>query len=145
MTLNHVYSISQISKNNLIWDEDRKRVIYTSGSIVIIEDLNEQKTQRFLSEGNDPIYSLEISINKKFLLGFTREGHIDGTPMIYIWELSTLKKRAQISINQPVLKSVKFSLNSNLLLVLSSEESEDSSLSVIGVWDFLEDYAECLC
>jgi len=44
VSLNHVYSISQISKNNLIWDEERKRIIYTSNSIVIVEDLNEQKT-----------------------------------------------------------------------------------------------------
>jgi len=65
--------------------------------------------------------------------------------MIYIWELATMKKRAQISINQPILKSVKFSLNSNLLLVLSCENREDDQSSVIGVWDFLDDYAECLC
>jgi len=90
------------------------------------------------------IYGLEISPNKKFLLAFTKEGPLDGTPMIYIWELSTLKKRAQISINQQTLQSVHFSLNSNLLLVLSTDMSEPPS-SVIGVWDFLESHAECLC
>lgn len=92
VTLNHIYAVSQTSKNNLVWDEERKRIIYTSQSIIIIEDLN--KTQKLISEGNDTIFGLEISLNKKFLLAFTKEGHIDGTPMIYIWELSTLKKRA---------------------------------------------------
>ena len=41
---------------------------------------------------------------------------------------------------------MKFSLNSNLLLVLSTDSTEDDdATSVIAVWDFLEDFAECLC
>ena len=45
-----------------------------------------------------------------------------------------------------MLKTVKFSANSNLLLVLSSDEEEASDpMSIVAVWDFLDEQCECLC
>lgn len=69
--LNHIYSITQCRGNNIIWDEDRRRIFYTSGSTLIVEELNSEKTQTFLHESSDPIHSLEISLNKKFLLAYS--------------------------------------------------------------------------
>ena len=98
-----------------------------------------------MTEGHDAIHGIELSGNGQYLLAFTHEGVLDGTPMIYIWEASTLKKRAQISINQPQLHSVHFSSLSTMLLVLSSTREEEDPVSVMAVWDFLGDCVECLC
>ena len=86
-------------KNNLVWHKERRYIAYTSANIVIIEDLNQEKTQRLLKEGNDRIYSLKLSPNGRLLLGFTREGRLDGFPNIYIWDAATLRKLNQIAIN----------------------------------------------
>ncbi len=79
-------------KNNLIWHKDMKYIAYTSQNIVIIEDLNQEKTQRLLKEGNDKIFTLKMSHNFKYILAFTKEGKLDGTPCIFIWDAKTLKK-----------------------------------------------------
>lgn len=146
MSLDHVYGCSMLGGNNLIWDEERRRIIYTQDSIVIFESLNEDKSQRFVSEGHDPIHAIEMSLNGRLILAYTRESINDGSPMIYIWDADTLKKRAQISINQRLLKSASFSTHSNLLLVLSSDQDEeDDPCSIVAVWDFIDGDVETLC
>jgi len=71
---------------------------YTSENIVVVEALNQEKTQKLLKEGNDKIHQLMLSPNRKLLLGFTRFGHIDGHPCIFIWDALTHKKLNQIAI-----------------------------------------------
>ena len=92
-------SIGNEVKNNLVWNKERRYIAYSSSNIVIVEDLNQEKSQRLLKEGNDKIYSLKLSPNGKFLLAFTRKGEIDGFPNLYIWDATTLKKLNQIAIN----------------------------------------------
>lgn len=59
--------------------------------------------------------------------------------MIYIWDACTFKKIAQLSINQPSIVSVDFSPNSNMLLVISVDDTdEEDPNSVVALWDFLD-------
>ena len=43
-------------KNNLVWNKEQRYIAYSSANIVIVEDLNQEKTQRLLKEGNDKIF-----------------------------------------------------------------------------------------
>jgi len=106
--LDHIYGISSNSGNNVVWDKERKRIIYSCDSTIILEALNPSKAQKLIQAGNDPIWGIELSDDGRRLLAFTRTGGIDGTPMIYIWEASTLSKICTISIDQPILKSATF-------------------------------------
>jgi len=40
-------------RNNLVWNEAQKYVAYSMQNIIVIESLNQEKTQRLLKEGND--------------------------------------------------------------------------------------------
>jgi len=128
-----------------VWNKNLRYMAYTSQNIVIVEDLNQQKTQRLLREGNDKLYQLKLSPNGRFLLGFTREGRLDGLPTIFIWEASTLKKLNQIAISDQILEAVEFSSNSNMLLVISKTASEKGVISQVAAWDFLDGHRDILC
>ena len=65
---------------------------YSMQNIVVIEYMNQEKTQRLLKEGNDMIYQIKMSPSKKFLLAYSRTGPIDGFPCIYIYDPVTFKK-----------------------------------------------------
>jgi hypothetical protein len=112
-------SIGASVKDNLVWNKARRYIAYSSQNIIIVEDLNQEKTQTILKEGNDKIYHIKLSTNNKTLLAFTKKGELDGFPCIYLWEASTLKKMNQIAINDEEIISCEFSRNANLLLVLS--------------------------
>lgn len=45
-----------------------------------------------LKEGNDKIFSMKFSPNKKLILAYTSQGIYDGFPCIFIWDAATLKK-----------------------------------------------------
>lgn len=106
-------------KQNIVWNKGMRYIAYSSQNIVIIEDLNQEKTQRLLKEGNDKIYSLKFSQNQRYLMAYTKEGKLDGFPCLFIWDAKTLKKVNQIAINDQEIVSIEFSPNSNMLLVLS--------------------------
>lgn len=133
------YSSGWRQKQNLIWNQDERWIGYTFESIVIIEKLNLERTQKFLKEGNDALSSLKLSPNGRFLMAYTYNAHVDGLPMIYIWDAATFKKISEISINQPIIVSADFSPNSNFLLVVSYDDvDEENPNSVVAIWDFTD-------
>ena len=87
---------------------------------MVIEALNQQKTQKLIKEGNDQIYQLKLSASKQYLLAYTKTGPMDGFPCIYIFDSLTFKKLNQIAISDAQIDSVEFSAASNMLLVVSS-------------------------
>eukprot|EP00347_Sterkiella_histriomuscorum_P023802 403333335 len=147
----------QSVKNNLVWNKELRYIAYTSSNYVIVEDINQEKTQRLLKEGNDKIYSLKLSPSGRLLLAFSKYGNIDGFPCIFIWDAATLKKLNQIAINDSEIISVEFSVHSNMLLVISRSQNNNSFdnekisqkqsdiVSTISVWDFLEGHKDILC
>jgi len=42
--------------DNMVWNEKQRYIAYSIQNIVVIESLNQEKTQKLLKEGNDPIY-----------------------------------------------------------------------------------------
>lgn len=139
------YSCTYKQKQNIVWNQDERWIGYTFESVVIIERLNLERTQKFLREGNDTLSDLKLSPNGKMLMAYTHNASIDGLPMIYIWDSTTFKKLAQISINQRIIATADFSPNSNLLLVVSNDIDEDDPNSVVAIWDFLDGHCEPLC
>ena len=107
-------------KNNLVWNEAQRYMCYSVQNILVIEYLNQEKTQRLLKEGNDPLYQIKMSPSKKFLLAYSKTGPIDGFPCIFIYDTVTFKKLNQIAISDAQIDSVEFSGQSNMLLVVSS-------------------------
>lgn len=83
------------------------------------------------------------------MLAFTKFGHVDGFPCIYVWDAATLRKVNQIAINDSELMAVEFSANSNMLLVISrslnNAASQNDYVSCVSVWDFLEGQKDILC
>ena len=79
-------------KNNLVWNEAQRYICYSIQNILVIEYLNQEKTQRLLKEGNDQIYQIKMSPSKKFLLAYSKTGPIDGFPCIFIYDTVTFKK-----------------------------------------------------
>jgi hypothetical protein len=68
-------------------------------NIIVIESLNQEKTQRLLKEGNDQIYQMKLSPSKRYLLAFSKTGPIDGFPCVFIFDSVTFKKLNQIAIS----------------------------------------------
>jgi len=133
------YSSSYKQKKNIIWNQEERYIGYTFESIVIIEKLNVERTQKFLKEGNDTLSDLKLSPNGKLLMAYTYNSTIDGLPMVYIWDAITFKKLSAISINQNIIVSADFSPNSNLLLIVSFDDTdEENPNSVVAIWDFLD-------
>ena len=140
------YSWSYRQKKNIVWNQDEKWIGYTFESIVIIEKLSIERNQKFLKEGNDTLSDLKLSQNGKILMAYSYTAGIDGLPMIYIWDATTLKKISQISINQKMIISADFSPNSNMLLVVSFDDTdEDNPNSIVAIWDFMDGNCEPLC
>jgi hypothetical protein len=80
-----------------------------------------------------------MSPSKKFLLAYTKTGPIDGFPCIFIFDTVTLNKLNHIAISDAQIDSVEFSGYSNMLLVISStKQGEDQTISTLTVWDFLD-------
>lgn len=94
VTLKKVLACSNGSKveNNLVWHEEQRYIAYSVFNIVVIETLNQEKSQRLLKEGNDQIYSLKLSPSKQYLLAYSRTGPLDGFPCVYIFDAVTFKK-----------------------------------------------------
>ena len=139
MTHSLSYSCTYKQKDNIVWHQENKWIGYTFESIVIIEQLNLEHQQKFLKEGNDTISNLKLSPNNKLLMAYTYNASIDGLPMIYIWDSTTFKKVAEISINQRIIVSANFSPNSNMLLIVSFDDTdEDDPNSVVAIWDFMD-------
>jgi len=42
--------------DNVLWNEKQRYMAYSIQNIIVIETLNQEKTQKLLKEGNDPIY-----------------------------------------------------------------------------------------
>ena len=133
------YSCTYKQKDNVVWHQENKWIGYTFESIVIIEQLNVEHQQKFLKEGNDTISNLKLSPNNKLLMAYTYNASIDGLPMIYVWDSTTFKKVAEISINQRIIVSADFSPNSNMILVVSFDDTdEEDPNSVVAIWDFMD-------
>jgi WD40 repeat protein len=133
-----------------VWHKENRYIAYTSANIIIVEQLNQEKTQTILREGNDKIYQLKLSPNGRLLLAFTRHGEIDGFPCIILFDSATLQKMNHISIPDHELVACEFSKNSNMLLVLSkspSTSSEDPTgyISQVALWDFLDGHKDIMC
>jgi len=43
-------------KNNLVWNEAQRYICYSVHNILVIEYLNQEKTQKLIKEGNDQIF-----------------------------------------------------------------------------------------
>lgn len=72
-------------------------------------------------------------------MAYTYNASIDGLPMIYIWDSTTLRKVAEISINQRIIVTAEFSPNSNMLMVVSFDDTDEADPnSVVAIWDFLD-------
>lgn len=133
------YSSSYRQKHNIVWNQEERWIGYTFESIVIIEKLNVERTQKFLKEGNDTLSDLKLSPTGKLLMAYTYNASVDGLPMIYVWDAITFKKVSEISINQRIIVTAEFSPNSNLLLVVSFDDTDDDNPnSVVAIWDFLD-------
>jgi len=140
------YSCSYRQKKNIVWNQDERWIAYTFESIVIIEKLDVERTQKFLKEGNDTLSDLKLSPNGKMLMAYTYNASIDGLPMMYIWDSITFKKISEISINQRIIVTADFSPNSNLIMVVSFDDTdEEDPNSVVAIWDFLDGNCEPLC
>jgi len=130
-------------KNNILWHKELRYIVFTAHNIVVVEDLNQEKTQRLLKEGNDKIYDVKFSPDQRMILAFTREGSYDGFPSIFIWDAATFKKLNQIAVNDQTLDVVEFSPNSNMLLTIS--KPAEGGRSNISVWDFLDGNRDTFC
>jgi hypothetical protein len=86
-------------RNNLVWNEAQKYVAYSMQNIVVIESLNQEKTQRLLKEGNDQIYQIKMSPSMRYLLAYSKTGPVDGFPCVYIFDAITFNKLNQIAIS----------------------------------------------
>jgi len=106
--------------NNIVWHEQNRYIAYTIQNVIVIESLNQEKTQKLLKEGNDQVYQLKMSPSKQYLLAYTKTGPMDGFPCIYIFDALTYKKLNQIAISDAQIDSVEFSGYSNMLLVVSN-------------------------
>lgn len=133
-------------KNNLVWNEAQRYICYSVQNILVIEYLNQEKTQRLLKEGNDQLYQIKMSPSKKFLLAYSKTGPIDGFPCIFIYDTMTFKKLNQIAISDAQIDSVEFSGQSNMLLVVSSTQQGSETLtSTLTVWDFMDGHKDIFC
>ena len=133
-------------RSNLVWNEGQRYICYSVQNILVIENLNQEKTQKLLKEGNDKIYQIKMSPSKKFLLAYSRTGPIDGFPCIFIYDTVTFKKLNQIAISDGQIDSVEFSGQSNMLLVVSStKQGEEAMTSTLTVWDFMDGHKDIFC
>lgn len=133
-------------QNNLVWHEQHRYIAYTIQNVIVVESLNQEKTQKLLKEGNDQIHQLKLSPSRRYLLAYTKTGPMDGFPCIYIFDALTYKKLNQIAISDAQIDSVEFSAASNMLLVVSStRQGDDQIISTITVWDFIDGHKDIFC
>ena len=78
--------------DNLIWNEEHRYLAYTVFNVIVIESMNQEKSQKLLKEGNDQIYKLKMSPDKKYLLSYTKTGPTDGFPCVNLFDSKTFKK-----------------------------------------------------
>ncbi len=76
-----------------------------------------------------------MSNDKRLLLAYTKFGHIDGFPQCIVWDTASRRKVSQITVSDFELKCVQFSNYSNMILVVSYDGKQNSTISV---WDFME-------
>jgi hypothetical protein len=133
-------------RNNLVWNEAQRYIAYSMQNIIVIESLNQEKTQRLLKEGNDQLYQIKMSPSKRYLLAYSKTGPVDGFPCIYIFDAVTFKKLNQIAISDAQIDSVEFSGYSNMLLVVSStRQGEETITTTVSVWDFIDGHKDIFC
>ena len=85
---------------------------------------------------------MKMAPNKKYLLAYTKQGTMDGFPQVIIFDPVTLKKLNNFAISDSRIDSVEFSGYSNMLLVVSSNNEQ---LSTLSVWDFLDGHRDIFC
>lgn len=133
-------------KNNLVWNEKQRYICFTVHNILVIEYLNQEKTQKLIKEGNDQIYQIKLSPSGRYLLAYSRTGPLDGFPCIFIFDSITFNKVNQIAISDGQIDSVEFSGLSNMLLVVSStRQGEESLISTLTVWDYIDGHKDTFC
>ena len=69
------------------------------------------------------------------LLAYTKFGDLDGYPQCIVWDASSRRKVSQITVNDNEIKCVYFSNYNNMILVVSYDGKQKST---IAVWDFME-------
>lgn len=126
----------QTVNNNLVWHEKHRYICYSVNNILVIEYLNQEKTQRLIKDSNNPIYSIMLSDDKTFLLAYSKTKGVDAFPCIFIYDAQNFKKLNEIAINCDTIDSVKFSWQNNMLLVVSSANDGANIISTLTVWDF---------
>jgi hypothetical protein len=83
-------SNNQQVRNNLVWSEKQRQILYTSANIIVIENLNAERTQRLIKEGLDDIYGLKQSPDGRVFLSWTKEAKHDGFPVINVYDQVSL-------------------------------------------------------
>lgn len=133
--------------NNLVWHEEHRYICYSVNNLLVIEYLNQEKTQKLINDGHNQIYQIKLSENKKFLLAYSKtKGKYDAFPCVFIYDALNFKKLNEIAINCEQIDSVEFSWTNNMLLVVSSEkDGQGSPVSTLTVWDFTEGHKDIFC
>ena len=67
-------------QNNLVWHEQHRYIAYTIQNVIVVESLNQEKTQKLLKEGNDQIYQMKLSSSRRYLLAYTKTGLMMASP-----------------------------------------------------------------
>ena len=124
----YVIGYNSTGYKNLVWNES-KWFAYTSTNKLVIELLKhttpETRKQFFISFGKDKMESLTLSNNKKYIAVYNRYSKTESTS-IYAIDTQTWKVLSHITILHPIIYSVGFSLNNNLLMVLSGNGIESA-------------------
>jgi WD40 repeat protein len=131
--------------NNLVWSESQRQIIYTAANVIIIENLNSERTQRLIKEGNDDIYGLKQSPDGKVFIAWTRTGEHDGFPVINVYDQASIRRQNTIAVSDEQIEAVEFSAQSNMLLVISSNKQSGEIASTLTVWDFIDGHREIFC
>lgn len=75
-----------------------------------------------IRDGNDIIFGLKEAPSGKNFLSYTKTGPLDGFPVINIYDSVNLRQLNSIAVSDEQIDCIEYSVQSNMLLVISSSE-----------------------
>ena len=130
----YLLGINDKDINTITWIKEEKLLAWGCNNKLIVQKLDQQSKQYYYLSSTDIINGLTISPNLKYLALYNKEAIYSSRPTIYSFELPSFNTISEIVPTQSHIVCVEFSLNNNMLLVVTSEGNN----SVISIWDFLK-------
>ena len=96
-------------RNNLVWAESQRQILYTAANIIVVENLNSERTQRLIKDGNDDIYGLKQAPDGRVFAAWTKQGPLDGFPVINIYDQTNLRRLNTIAVADETIEAVEYS------------------------------------